>query len=160
MSTVLAHSTILCIDDEELPLSLRKQVLESAGYIVFTATNAIQGLEVFKANSINLVITDHLLGPGRRSALVRELRHLSSSLPIYDSLRGQHPPRRGRPARLLSPQVRGSKRDDREGAICNPAIDQQVSISSWPPDRRVHFFPAGNYSGSVSPEFSLMALSI
>jgi DNA-binding response OmpR family regulator len=82
MSTVLAHPTILCIDDEELPLSLRKQVLESAGYIVLTATNAIQGLEVFKANSINLVITDHLLGPGSGSALVTELRHLSSDLPI------------------------------------------------------------------------------
>jgi DNA-binding response OmpR family regulator len=82
MTTVLAHSTILCIDDEELPLSLRKQVLESAGYVVFTATNAIQGLEVFKANSINLVITDHLLGPESGSALVTELRHLSSNLPI------------------------------------------------------------------------------
>jgi DNA-binding response OmpR family regulator len=82
MSTVLAHSTILCIDDEEVPLSLRKQVLENAGYVVFTATNAIQGLEVFKANSINLVITDHLLGAGSGSALVTELRHLSSKLPI------------------------------------------------------------------------------
>ena len=79
---MLAHPTILCIDDEELALSLRKQVLESAGYVVFTATNAIQGLEVFKANSINLVITDHLLGPESGSALVTELRHLSSSLPI------------------------------------------------------------------------------
>jgi len=82
MHTVLAHSTILCIDDEELPLALRKQVLESAGYVVFTATNAIQGLELFKANSINLVITDHLLGAGSGSALVTELRHLSSNLPI------------------------------------------------------------------------------
>jgi DNA-binding response OmpR family regulator len=82
MSTVLAHSTILCIDEEELPLSLRKQVLESAGYVVFTATNAFQGLEVFKANSINLVITDHLLGPGTGDAFVNELRQLSPNLPI------------------------------------------------------------------------------
>lgn len=79
---MLAHPTILCIDDEELALSLRKQVLESAGYVVFTATNAIQGLEVFKANSINLVITDHLLGPRTGDAFVTELRHLSSNLPI------------------------------------------------------------------------------
>jgi len=82
MLRVLAHSTILCIDDEELALSLRKQVLESAGYVVFTATNAIQGLEVFKANPINLVITDHLLGLESGSALVTELRRLSSNLPI------------------------------------------------------------------------------
>jgi DNA-binding response OmpR family regulator len=82
MSTVLAHSTILCIDDEELGLSLRKQVLESAGYTVFTATNVTQGLELFKANSINLVITDHLLGPGTGDAFVTELRQLSPNLPI------------------------------------------------------------------------------
>ena len=79
---MLAHSTILCIDDEELPLSLRKQVLESAGYVVFTATNVTQGLELFKGNSINLVITDHLLGPGTGDAFVTELRQLSPNLPI------------------------------------------------------------------------------
>jgi two-component system, OmpR family, response regulator CpxR len=82
MPTVLAHPTILCLDNEELALSLRKQVLESAGYSVFTATNAIQGLEVFKANSINLVITDHLLGAGTGDGFVTELRQLSPNLPI------------------------------------------------------------------------------
>ena len=82
MPTVLAHSTILCIDDAELPLSLRKQVLESAGYVVFTAANAIQGMELFKGNPINLVITDHLLGAGTGDAFVTELRQLSPTLPI------------------------------------------------------------------------------
>lgn len=77
-----AHSTILCIDDEELALSLRKLVLESAGYSVLTATNATQGLEVFNSNSINLVITDHLLAPGTGRSLVAELRRLSPKLPI------------------------------------------------------------------------------
>src|ERR1700682_1103175 len=82
MPTVLAHSTILCIDDEELGLSLRKQVLESAGYSVFTATNATQGLELFKGNHISLVITDHLLGRRTGDAFVTELRQLSPNLPI------------------------------------------------------------------------------
>ena len=79
---MLAHWTILCIDDEELALSLRKKVLEGAGYSVFTATSATQGLEVFKANSIHLVITDHLLKPGTESNFVAELRQLSPNLPI------------------------------------------------------------------------------
>ena len=82
MPTVLSHSTILCIDDEELALSLRKQVLESAGYSVLTATNAIRGLELFKGNPNNLVITDHLLSPRTGDAFVTELRHLSPNLPI------------------------------------------------------------------------------
>jgi CheY-like chemotaxis protein len=43
--------TILCIDDEQLELSLRKMVLEDAGYAVFTATNASKALEVFRSNA-------------------------------------------------------------------------------------------------------------
>ena len=43
--------------DEEIALSVRKMVLESAGYAVLTATDASQGLAVFKANCADLVIT-------------------------------------------------------------------------------------------------------
>ena len=76
------HPTILCIDDEEMALSVRKMVLESAGYVVLTATNTCQGLEVFKANNIDLVITDHLLPPGTGSDLIAQLRQLTPNLPI------------------------------------------------------------------------------
>jgi CheY-like chemotaxis protein len=55
-------ATILCLDDEELPLSLRKLVLESAGYSVFTATNTAQALEVFTANHVDLLIADNVRG--------------------------------------------------------------------------------------------------
>ena len=75
------QSTILCIDDEELELSLRKMVLEAAGYAVFTATNATKALEVFKAQCIDLVITDNLHGVTSPSFAL-ELRHLSPHLPI------------------------------------------------------------------------------
>jgi DNA-binding response OmpR family regulator len=74
------HSAILCIDDETLELSIRKMVLESAGYVVFTAANAAKGLEMFKAHHIDLVITDHLRLTGR--AFAAKLRHLVPRLPI------------------------------------------------------------------------------
>jgi CheY-like chemotaxis protein len=79
---VPGHSTILCIDDEEMALSVRKMVLESAGYIVLTATSSSQGLEVFKANSVNLVITDHLSPPGTSVDLIAQLRQFCPNLPI------------------------------------------------------------------------------
>ena len=75
------HSAILCIDDEALELSIRKMVLESAGYVVFTAATAAKGLEVFKAQHIDLVITDHLQGQ-TDNTFAAELRHLIPSLPI------------------------------------------------------------------------------
>jgi PleD family two-component response regulator len=40
--------TILCVDDDEMALLVRKMVLESAGYIVFTAASSSKGLEIFK----------------------------------------------------------------------------------------------------------------
>ena len=38
--------TILCVDDDEMALLVRKMVLESAGYIVFTAASSSKGLEI------------------------------------------------------------------------------------------------------------------
>jgi DNA-binding NtrC family response regulator len=75
------QSTILCIDDEELELSLRKMVLEAAGYAVFTATNASKALEVFRVQWVDLVITDNVRGVTSHS-FAGELTHLSPHLPI------------------------------------------------------------------------------
>jgi DNA-binding NtrC family response regulator len=75
------QSSILCIDDEELELSLRKMVLEAAGYGVFMATNASKALEVFRVQRIDLVITDNLRGVTSHS-FAGEVRHLSPHLPI------------------------------------------------------------------------------
>jgi DNA-binding response OmpR family regulator len=41
-----------------------------------------RGLEVFKANYVDLVISDHLLPPTTGSDFVAELRRLSPNLPI------------------------------------------------------------------------------
>jgi CheY-like chemotaxis protein len=74
--------TILCVDDDEMALLVRKMVLESAGYIVFTAVSSSQGLEIFKQHHADLVITDHYLDVGTTGDLAGELRKLSPTLPI------------------------------------------------------------------------------
>ena len=75
------RSAILCIDDQEVELSIRKMVLESAAYAVFTAANAVQGLKTFKAHQIDLVITDHFESVSG-IAFVAELRKLNPRLPL------------------------------------------------------------------------------
>jgi CheY-like chemotaxis protein len=52
---------ILCIDDAEVALRVRKLLLASAGYNVLTASSGEEGLELFKHNPIELVIADHFL---------------------------------------------------------------------------------------------------
>jgi len=59
----LQRLTILCVDDEAVALSIRKSLLERAGYHVLPALNADQALQIFRANHIDVVVSDHLL-PG------------------------------------------------------------------------------------------------
>jgi two-component system, OmpR family, response regulator CpxR len=80
--SVPERATILCVDDEEMALSVRKLVLESEGYIVLAAPSAAQGIELFKANQVDLVITDHLLPGATGSKLAEKLREISPNVPV------------------------------------------------------------------------------
>jgi DNA-binding response OmpR family regulator len=77
----MAH-TILIVDHDEMALLVRRLVLENASYIVLTATSAAQALQVFATNSVDLVITDHVLLPHSGTAISAELRRLSPTLPV------------------------------------------------------------------------------
>ena len=49
---------ILVIDDEKATLSMFRLFLEAYGYVVLTAENGTQGLEIFSKEKPALVITD------------------------------------------------------------------------------------------------------
>jgi len=53
--------TVLCIDNEKAALTLRRMLLEQAGYKVLSATNAVAAFKLFKSQTIDLLISDHLL---------------------------------------------------------------------------------------------------
>jgi two-component system response regulator CpxR len=55
--------TILCVDDNEQSLSIRKVMLETRGYRVITCRGGDEALEIFKNGGIDLVLTD-LAMPG------------------------------------------------------------------------------------------------
>jgi len=55
--------TILCVDDNEQSLSIRKVMLETRGYRVVSCANGREALDVFKKGGIDLVVTD-LVMPG------------------------------------------------------------------------------------------------
>lgn len=56
---MLHPPAILCIDDNVLTLAIRKAILESRDYRVFTAGNGIAGLEVVNREPIDVVILDY-----------------------------------------------------------------------------------------------------
>jgi CheY-like chemotaxis protein len=73
--------TILCVDDNEQGLSIRKVMLETRGYRVLTCTNGQQALETFQRGGIDLLLSD-LLMPGLDGAgLVKKIKAISPETP-------------------------------------------------------------------------------
>ena len=73
---------ILCIDDADIALRVRKLLLNSEGYNVVTASTGEEGLEIFKTNAIELVISDHFLSGKSGTDIAREMRELKPEVPI------------------------------------------------------------------------------
>ena len=89
--------TILCVDDNEQSLSIRKVMLETRGYRVVTCTSGEQALERFKMGGVDLVLTD-LIMPGLDGGK------------LIDAVKGMSPQT---PAILLSGKVRIYDHDTR-----------------------------------------------
>ena len=73
---------ILCVDDESAALSVRKRVLESAGYRVLASRSSEEAVRLFRTESFNLVIVDYWM-PGMNGIVTaRQLKKINSSVPI------------------------------------------------------------------------------
>ena len=66
-------ATILCIDDEENQLVLRKLMLERAGYRVLTAESPAEAIRLFGSDTVDLVIVDYYMPGMNGLALAREI---------------------------------------------------------------------------------------
>jgi two-component system, OmpR family, response regulator CpxR len=73
--------TILCVDDNEQLLSIRKVILETRGYRVMTATSAGEALNIFKAGGIDLVLTDLVMPEVDGTELIDRIKAISPLTP-------------------------------------------------------------------------------
>ena len=69
--------TILCVDDNEQSLSIRKVLLETRGYRVLAFTDAKQALERFALGGVDLVLTDLVMPGVDGSKLIQGVKNLS-----------------------------------------------------------------------------------
>jgi two-component system response regulator CpxR len=73
--------TILCVDDNEQSLSIRKIMLETRGYRVVTAANGEEALEQFKKGGVDLVLTDLIMPGLDGTRLISEVKAISPHTP-------------------------------------------------------------------------------
>ena len=73
--------TILCVDDNEQSLSIRKVLLETRGYRVVTSLTGEEALARFRRGDIDLVLSD-LVMPGLDGAkLIEAIKAISPRTP-------------------------------------------------------------------------------
>lgn len=73
--------TILCVDQSEQALAVRKFMLEIRGYRVVTAVSGREALEVFRSGGIDLVLSDLLLPEMDGNEMVRRMKDISPEVP-------------------------------------------------------------------------------
>ena len=73
--------TILCVDDNEQSLSIRKILLETRGYRVLAFSDAQRALDRFAQGGVDLVLTDLVMPGVDGSKLIEEVKHRSPGTP-------------------------------------------------------------------------------
>jgi CheY-like chemotaxis protein len=73
---------VLCVDDEQIGLRVRKILLERAGYRVLTAPDGRSALEIFSAEPVEAVVLDYSM-PGMDGGEVAvKMRQAKPDVPI------------------------------------------------------------------------------
>jgi two-component system response regulator CpxR len=73
--------TILCVDDNEQALSIRKILLETRGYRVLACNSGEMALDAFRRGGVDLVLTDLVMSGVDGSRLIEEIKNLSPQTP-------------------------------------------------------------------------------
>jgi two-component system, OmpR family, response regulator CpxR len=74
--------TILCVDDSEQALCVRKYLLEVRGYRVVTARSAREAIEIFQHGGIDLVLGDLVMPEMDGNEMVRRMKEISPEIPM------------------------------------------------------------------------------
>lgn len=73
--------TILCVDDDDRSLSIRKVLLETRGYRVLTCSDPECALELMKTGGVDLVLTDLMMPKLSGAKLIQQLKTISPETP-------------------------------------------------------------------------------
>jgi len=73
---------ILVIDDEKATLTMFRLFLDAYGYSVFTAENGAEGLEIFKRERPQIVITDIKMPGVDGLSVMRQMKNIDPAVEV------------------------------------------------------------------------------
>ncbi len=74
--------TILCVDDNEQALSVRKFMLETRGYRILASLVPEEAIELFRQGGIDLVLSDLTMPRMDGNELARRMKEITPEVPI------------------------------------------------------------------------------
>jgi CheY-like chemotaxis protein len=78
----MSGGKILCIDDDELGLMVRRLTLEAEGFQVATAASGSQGLKLLAQSKFDIVLLDHSMPEMNGGEVAEQIRLLYPGTPI------------------------------------------------------------------------------
>lgn len=76
------RQTLLCIDDDQDQLDLRRMLLEGAGFLVLTSQDPTNGLKIFSGGVANAVLLDYTMPSMSGSVVAARMREISRDIPL------------------------------------------------------------------------------
>jgi CheY-like chemotaxis protein len=73
---------ILCIDDDEQSLQVRKILLETFDFHVTTATTAKEGLRYFRSRDVDAVVLDYEMPDMNGGQVARKMKSMRADVPV------------------------------------------------------------------------------
>jgi CheY-like chemotaxis protein len=123
--------TILCVDDQSAGLGIRRQLLESKGYDVLTATDGLRALDLARQHNVDLVILDFRMPEmdGERLTAILKAENPARPVVLLSGYPGDIP------ARLMS-MVDGFVEKGNSAAVLLAAVEKALNTSRRRPARQ------------------------
>ena len=77
-----SKATILCVDDEKIPRTLRMMVLRKQGYELVEASSGQEAVEALASRVFDLVLTDQMMPGMTGTALTKHVREHYPGMPV------------------------------------------------------------------------------
>jgi CheY-like chemotaxis protein len=78
----MTKAAILCVDDEEIPRTLRKLVLQKQGYEVVAVSSGKEALAILATHHFDLVLTDQMMPGMIGTELTRQIKLAKPAIPV------------------------------------------------------------------------------